>query len=69
MKSKTNKNVKKYTSVELFAGAGGLALGLELAGFRNVACVEIDKTCCDTLKSNRPSLNVICDDIGITSDE
>lgn len=63
MKSKTNKNVKKYTSVELFAGAGGLALGLELAGFRNVACVEIDKTCCDTLKSNRPSLNVICDDI------
>lgn len=51
------------TAIELFAGAGGLALGLEEAGIKTLAYVEFDRFCCDTLKTNRPNWNVICDDI------
>lgn len=51
------------TAVELFAGAGGLALGLELAGIKTLEYVEFDKACCETLRSNRPEWNVVCDDI------
>lgn len=54
---------KKYSSVELFAGAGGLALGLEMAGFHAQALVEIDKYAAQTLRENRPNWNVIEDDI------
>lgn len=43
----------RYNSIELFAGAGGLALGLEMAGFTTRALVEIDKHCCETLRANR----------------
>lgn len=46
-------------SVELCAGAGGQALGLERAGFRHAALVEIDAHCQATLKLNRPVWNVI----------
>lgn len=53
----------EVTAIELFAGAGGLALGLEQAGIKTVEYVEFDKACCETLKSNRPNWNVICDDI------
>lgn len=56
-------NNKSYKCIELFAGAGGLALGLEQAGFSEVALIEIDKTACETLKTNRPNWNVINDDI------
>lgn len=49
--------------LELFAGAGGLALGLEQAGFNTVGLVEIDKTACATLIKNRPNWNVINGDI------
>ncbi|MCL2753287.1 MAG: DNA cytosine methyltransferase [Defluviitaleaceae bacterium] len=52
-----------FKSIELFAGAGGLALGLEMAGFETIGLVEIDKNAANTLKNNRPSWNVICDDI------
>ncbi|MDE5540110.1 MAG: DNA (cytosine-5-)-methyltransferase [Bacilli bacterium] len=55
--------MKKRKCIELFAGAGGLALGLEQAGFEEVALVEIDKIACDTLKLNRPEWNIINDDI------
>lgn len=54
---------RPYNSVELFAGAGGLALGLEKAGFQEQALVEIDKYAADTLRKNRPHWNVIEDDI------
>ena len=44
---------KKLTSVELFAGAGGLLLGSSLAGFRHLAAVEWERNCCDTLRLNQ----------------
>lgn len=40
-------------SVELFAGAGGLAMGCELAGFEHLAVVEWDKWACDTVRENK----------------
>lgn len=52
-----------YTSIELFAGAGGLALGVEKAGFDTIGLIEFDKNAADTLKKNRPNWNVINDDI------
>lgn len=53
------------TSLELCAGAGGQALGLEKAGFHHEALVEIDNHCCNTLRANRPSWNVIEDDLRV----
>jgi DNA (cytosine-5)-methyltransferase 1 len=41
------------TSVELFAGAGGLALGTSLAGFNHKAVVEIDHDACNTIRANQ----------------
>lgn len=57
------KPIRPYTSIELFAGAGGLALGLEKAGFSHVLLNEIDHDACTTLKQNRPSWRVIEQDI------
>ncbi len=51
------------TTIELFAGGGGLALGVERAGFTTLGLVEFDKSAATTLKTNRPHWNVICDDI------
>jgi DNA (cytosine-5)-methyltransferase 1 len=53
----------KLTSLEVCAGAGGQALGLEQAGFDHVGLVEIDKHCCETLRHNRPQWNVLETDI------
>lgn len=49
-------------SIELFSGAGGLALGLEQAGFEHVALVERDRNACSTLRLNRPHWNLIQED-------
>lgn len=54
---------KPVTNIELFAGAGGLALGLEQAGIHGLAFVEFDHAACATLRANRPSWNVIESDI------
>lgn len=51
------------TSIEICAGAGGQALGLENAGFRHVSLVEIDSYACDTLRINRPNWHVVQGDV------
>ncbi|MDJ0675438.1 MAG: DNA cytosine methyltransferase [Calothrix sp. MO_167.B42] len=53
----------KLNCIEICAGAGGQALGLECAGFEPEALIEIDKSCCNTLRHNRPHWNVINADI------
>ena len=55
--------LRPYTSVELFAGGGGLALGMSLAGFHHVLLNEFDKSACNTLRVNRPDWNVIEGDV------
>lgn len=54
---------KSFTTIELFAGAGGLALGIEKAGFNTIGLIEVDKAASDTLKCNRPNWRVINADI------
>lgn len=56
-----------YKAIELFAGAGGLALGVEKAGFHTIGLIEFDQNACNTLRKNRPNWNVICDDIANVS--
>lgn len=58
------------TSIELFAGAGGLALGAQLAGVNSLAAVEWDRWACETLSENKTrghplvkDLNVILGDV------
>lgn len=54
--------MKRFKTIELFAGAGGLALGLERANFEPLALIEIDKDAAETLNLNRSEWNVInCD--------
>ncbi len=52
-----------YSVLELFAGAGGLAIGLEKASINCIALNEIDKWACNTLRKNRPNWNVLEGDI------
>lgn len=54
---------KEYKVLELFAGAGGLALGLEKAGLKCEALNEIDHWAAETLRNNRPNWNVIEGDV------
>lgn len=51
------------TSVELFAGAGGLALGFENAGIHHELLVEIDTHAANTLRKNRPHWQVTQGDV------
>lgn len=55
--------MKKLTTLELCAGAGGQALGLEQAGIEHIALVELDRYACETLRLNRPTWNVLQRDI------
>jgi len=52
-----------FTTVELCAGGGGQALGLEMAGFHHTAVVEYEPLFCTTLRANRPHWNVLEMDI------
>ncbi len=54
---------RPYTSMELFAGAGGLALGLEMAGFHHVMLNELDHNACETLRVNRSHWNIVEGDV------
>ncbi len=53
----------RFTSLEMCAGAGGQALGLEMAGFEHSALVELEPAACATLRLNRPSWSVHEEDL------
>jgi DNA (cytosine-5)-methyltransferase 1 len=62
--------MKPVNTLSLFSGAGGLDIGFSKAGFRILACVEIDKTACRTLELNKGryfenSCRIINEDIRI----
>ena len=61
--SNYEKPENNYTVLELFAGAGGLAVGMEKAGLKCKALNEIDKWACQTLRKNRPNWNILEGDI------
>jgi DNA (cytosine-5)-methyltransferase 1 len=50
-------------AVDLFAGAGGFGLGMEMAGFNVSLALETDAWACDTLRLNRPNMTVLQADI------
>ena len=52
-----------FSALELCAGGGGQALGLEMAGFQHAAAIEYEPQFCETLRTNRPKWNVIEGDI------
>lgn len=52
----SKKNLK---IISLFSGAGGLDIGFDRAGFTTVVAVELDPSCCDTLRTNMPDLPII----------
>src|SRR5690606_14697393 len=51
--------IQSFSVLELFAGAGGLAIGLEKAGLKCSLLNEIDKWACQTLRKNRPQWNIL----------
>lgn len=57
------KRAGPFSVLEICAGGGGQALGLEIAGFQTAAAVEIEPQFCDTLRLNRPAWNVIQSDL------
>src|SRR2546423_10522032 len=54
--------MKPLTALSMFAGAGGLDLGFERAGFETIECIDIDRMCIDTLRKNRPGWNPLLAD-------
>jgi DNA (cytosine-5)-methyltransferase 1 len=63
MKTSIKEHSSGLSCIEICSGAGGQALGLELAGFHALAHVENDVHACSTLRLNRPKWNVIEDDV------
>lgn len=59
----TERGDQPLKSLEIAAGAGGMALGLERVGFEPVALVEIDPYPVCTLRTNRPNWPVIHEDV------
>lgn len=55
----TPSHTAPLSCVEICAGAGGQALGLEQGGFTHRALIELDQDACATLRANRPSWNVV----------
>jgi len=59
---KTDKK-SRYTAIELFAGAGGTALGMDYAGISHKFLNDFDKDCIATLQKNRPNWNSVLGDV------
>ena len=55
--------MKKYNFIDLFSGAGGLALGFEMAGFENIFSLDFEKSFNETYKANFPNHNLLEIDI------
>lgn len=61
---------KRNKIISLFSGAGGMDIGFEMSGFQTAVAVEYDKSCCETLNTNKPELPVIQGDISqITTEQ
>jgi DNA (cytosine-5)-methyltransferase 1 len=59
----SNQQDMSLLAIELCAGGGGQALGLEMAGFHHAAAIEYEAQYCSTLRKNRPQWNVLQQDI------
>lgn len=68
LKKETAMN-KKYTYVDLFAGVGGLSLGFDRAGFKNIFAIEYDNVFATNYSSNLKNHNMICKDIKEITDK
>ena len=55
--------MRKIKVVSIYSGAGGLDLGFHKAGFRNIFSTDYWQPACNSLKKNKISNQVICDDI------
>ncbi|PAX52171.1 DNA cytosine methyltransferase [Brunnivagina elsteri] len=53
----------KYKLIDLFAGAGGLTTGFNLAGFESLCAIEADKKAVATYQYNYPNTKVLNQDI------
>jgi DNA (cytosine-5)-methyltransferase 1 len=53
----------RFTAIDLFAGGGGLTLGLKRAGFRVVAAVEVERHAFTTYKANHPDVTTYKQDV------
>ncbi|MEI6808399.1 MAG: DNA cytosine methyltransferase [bacterium] len=53
VKERKNMKTEKYTAISLFSGAAGLDIGLKQAGFKTLACVELNDAACETIRTNR----------------
>ena len=66
----TKTQTKKPTAISFFAGAGGMDAGFHLAGFDVKLAVEIDPSCCDTLRHNLKRSKIVNKDINkLSADE
>ena len=60
---------KKYTSIDLFSGCGGLTKGLEMLGVYSIFATDIDENCEKTFKRNFPQTPFLCKDISLITKE